>query len=114
VKWLTDRTRVTLRYALAITNVDSAPDAEDGHTGSLDGAYRIQPRLWLNLGYVYGVDDFDTLSPDRIGRFRAHTVRGGFRVDFQTLTSLFGRYDYQWRQGDLTMQRIWVGLAQSF
>ena len=114
VKWLTDRTKVTLRYALAITNFDNALDAEDGHTGSLDGAYRIQRRLWLNLGYVYGVDDFDTLSPDRIGRFRAHTARGGFRIDFQTLTSLIGRYDYQWRAGDLTMQRIWVGLAQSF
>ena len=114
VKWLTNRTKVALRYALAITNFDSAPDAEDGHTGSLDGAYRIRPRLWLNLGYVYGVDDFDTLSVDRIGRFRAHTARAGFRIDLQTLTSLVGRYDYQWRKGDLTMQRIWVGLSQSF
>jgi YaiO family outer membrane protein len=114
VKWFADRTRVSLRYALAITNYDGVADADDGHTGSLDGAYRIQPRLWLNLGYVYGVDDFDTLSVDRIGRFRAHTARGGFRIDLQTLTSLIGRYDYQWRKGDLTMQRIWVGLSQSF
>ncbi len=114
LKWMTTRTEVALRYALAITNFDGAPDADDGHTGSLDGAYRIQPRLWLNLGYVYGVDDFDTLSPDRIGRFKGHTARGGFRFDLKTLTSLIGRYDYQWRERDLTMQRIWVGISQSF
>ncbi len=114
VRWFTERTTIALRYALAITNFDGVADAEDGHTGSLDGAYRLQPRLWLTLGYVYGVDDFDTLSPDRIGRFRGHTARGGFRLDLATLTSLIGRYDYQWREGDITMQRIWVGLAQSF
>jgi hypothetical protein len=30
------------------------------------------------------------------------------------LRCVIGRYDYQWREGDLTMQRIWVGLNQSF
>jgi hypothetical protein len=61
-----------------------------------------------------GVDDFDTLSPDRIGRFQVHTAKGGFQIDLSTLTSLIGRYDYQWRSSGVTMQRIWVSIAQSF
>jgi YaiO family outer membrane protein len=114
VGWLGSRARAALSYSLAITNYDGVADADDGHTGSLDSAYRVQPRVWLTLGYTYGVDDFDTLSVDRIGRFRAHTAKGGFQIDLATLTSLTGRYDYQWREGDTTMQRIWVSLAQSF
>ena len=114
VRWFNERISLAIRYSLAITNFDSVPDAEDGHTGALDAAYRVQPRLWLNLGYTYGVDDFDTLSPDRIGRFRAHTAAGGFRIDMATLTSLTARYDYQWRTGDLRMQRISVFLSQAF
>jgi len=114
VRWFNDRASMAFTYSLAMTNFDGAPDADDGHTGTFDGAYRVQRRLWLNLGYVYGVDDFDTLSIDRIGRFRAHTARGGFQIDFPTLTSLIGRYDYQWRRDDTTMQRVFVSVAQSF
>jgi YaiO family outer membrane protein len=114
VRWLGERITAGLRYSIAITNFDSLPDAEDGHSGSLDGAYRLQPRLWLNLGYAYGVEDFDTLSPDRLGRFKAHTVRGGFRVDLASLTSVEATYEHQWRPGDAKMNRISGVVTQAF
>jgi hypothetical protein len=31
-----------------------------------------------------------------------------------SLTSLIGRYDYQWRSGEVRKQRITVSLAQAF
>jgi YaiO family outer membrane protein len=114
VRWFSDRASLALSYSLAMTNFDFLPDAEDGHTGTLDAAYRVQQRIWFNVGYTYGVDDFDTLSPDLLGRFRGHTAKGGFRIDMASFTTLIGRYDYQWRAGDMRKQRISVSLAQAF
>jgi YaiO family outer membrane protein len=114
VRWSDEPFSIGFRYSLALTNFDALADAEDGHTAALDSAHRLTPRLWLNLGYVYGVDDFDTLSPDRLGRFKAHTVRGGFRAELATLTSVLALYEHQWRPDDVEMNRVSLTLTQAF
>jgi hypothetical protein len=114
VRWEGDSAWFGVRYALAITDYESLLDNEDGHTASIESGYRVAPRFWINLGYIYGVDDFDTLSPDRLGAFKAHTIRGGVRIDLASLTSIQAGYDYQWREDDFTMGRVTVKITQSF
>lgn len=74
----------------------------------------VLPRLWLDAAYAYGIENFDTLSIDRLGRFEADTVSGGARIDFPSLTTLAARYEYQWRPNDVQMLRITATLTQRF
>jgi YaiO family outer membrane protein len=112
--WASDRLSIGLRYAHSITQSNQLLDTEHGHTLHARGAYRYRPRLWLLGGYASGVDDFDTVSIDEIGNFRAQAVSGGVRWDLPSLTSLTGTYDYQWRSNDVGRSRLLVGLAHRF
>jgi Tfp pilus assembly protein PilF len=112
--WAGDRTSIGLRYTLAFTSFDGTEGVTLGSSGALTGAYRVNRRAWINLGYSIGIEDFDTPTVDRVGRFSAHTVGGGFRVDLQSLTTLFGTYQYQWRGGDQALNRVLVAVRQSF
>jgi hypothetical protein len=78
------------------------------------GTRRLVPRVWLNAGYAYGTDNFDTLSPDRVGDFRAHTASGGLRIDLPSLTSVYGIYEHQWRPNDIQMGRLNISIVQRF
>jgi YaiO family outer membrane protein len=112
--WTSDRASIGLRYTLSLTSLDGTDDLTASSSGALTTAYRVNPRTWFNLGYAIGIEDFDALSVDRIGRFSAHTVTGGLRVDLRTLTTLLGTYQHQWRSGDETLNRFVVALRQSF
>jgi tetratricopeptide (TPR) repeat protein len=112
--WADRRTSVGLRYTLAITSFDSADDMELASSGALTGSYRFAQRAWFNLGYWFGIEDFDTLTIDRIGHFSAHTVGGGLGVDLRSLTTIQATYQYQWRGGDEALNRALVVLRQSF
>ena len=112
--WASDRASIGLRYTLSLTSLDGTDDLTASSSGALTTAFRVNPRTWFNLGYAIGIEDFEALSVDRIGRFSAHTVTGGLRVDLRTLTTLLGTYQYQWRSGDETLNRVVVALRQSF
>lgn len=112
--WATDRLSVGLRYAFSVTDTAASEFTANGHTAHVTGAYRVHPRVWLNLGYAGGVDDFDNFSVDRIGDFRANTVSTGVRLNLPSLTSLVGTYEHQWRENDVTLQRFSVSFARRF
>lgn len=112
--WASDRLSLGLRYAAAFTNVDTSSSGETGHTAQLRGSYLVYPRVWANLGYTRGVDNFDTLSPDRLGDFRANTASGGLRVELPSLTSLIGQYEHQRRPNDTEMNRVTISIVQRF
>jgi hypothetical protein len=112
--WTSDRASIGLRYTLSMTSLDGSDDLTLNNSGALTGAYRVMPRAWINLGYAIGIEEFDALTVDRIGRFSAHTVSGGLRVDLRTLTTLLGTYQYQWRSDDETLNRVVFVLRQSF
>lgn len=112
--WANDRTSIGLRYTLAFTSFDGTDGVTLGSSGALTSAYRVNRRVWINLGYSIGIEDFETPTVDRVGRFSAHTAGGGFRVDLRTLTTVFGTYQYQWRAGDQTLNRVLVAVRQSF
>jgi YaiO family outer membrane protein len=109
-----DRTSIGLRYTLAFTSVDGSDSVTLGSSGALTGGHRVNRRTWVNLGYWFGIEDVDTPSIDRVGRFSAHTVGGGLGVDLRTLTTLSATYQYQWRSRDETLNRVLVTLRQSF
>jgi Flp pilus assembly protein TadD len=112
--WPTDRMSAGLRYAHAISRSNLLLTNEHGNSLHARGAYRYRPRLWLLGGYATGIEDFDTVSIDQIGNFKAHSVSGGVRWDLPSLTSLTGTYDYQWRADSVRRGRLVVSLAHRF
>jgi hypothetical protein len=103
-----------MRYAASITEMPALVSSTKGHSVQVKGAYQVHPRVWLNLGYAGGVEDFDNFSVDRIGDFRANTGSAGIRVDLPSLTSLVGTYEHQVRDAGVTLHRISVTFAQRF
>ena len=112
--WPTERLSVGLRYALSVTATPMFATTSMGNTAQVNGSYQVFPRVWVNLGYARGVEDFEHFSIDRIGPFSAHTGSGGVRIELPWLTSLVGTYERQQRQNDTTMQRFTLGFAQRF
>jgi YaiO family outer membrane protein len=112
--WWSDRLNLGLRYSFVMTDFAALPETIASHSTALRGSYQVIPRVWANVGYAYGIENFDTLSPDRIGEFNAHTGSIGFRVDLRSLTGVYGVYEHQWRPGDTRMHRFTAGIAQRF
>ena len=112
--WPTERLSLGLRYALSVTDTPMFTTTSMGNTAQVNGSYQVFPRVWVNLGYARGVEDFEHFSIDRIGPFRANTGSAGMRVDLPWLTSLVGTYERQQRQDDVAMQRFTLGFAQRF
>jgi YaiO family outer membrane protein len=112
--WPTERLTLGLRYALSVTDTPMFTTTSMGNTAQVNGSYQVFPRVWVNLGYARGVEDFEHFSIDRIGAFGANTGSGGIRVDLPWLTSLVGTYEHQQRQDDAAMKRFTLGFAQRF
>jgi hypothetical protein len=77
-------------------------------------ARELRPRIWARGGYVRGVEDFENFSIDRVGEFRANTATAALQILLPSLTSIVGRYDYQWRPDDVRMGRASIALIQAF
>lgn len=112
--WPSDRLSLGFRYALSVTDTPMFITTSVGNTAQVNGSYQLFPRMWVNLGYARGIEDFEHFSVDQIGAFNANTGSVGLRVDLPWLTSLVGAYERQQRQDDTTMNRVTVGFAQRF
>ena len=112
--WPSDEVSLAVRYHLSFTDYPATDSLEAGNSFVVGASRRLAPRVWMRAGYARGTEDFDTLSPDRTGDFRANTVSGGLRFDFPSLTSLLGTYEYQWRPSDIEMQRLSISIVQRF
>jgi len=105
---------IVARYAHSSSEFDSSGSWVANDSGSIGAHLRLLPQAWVGVAWARGVESFDTLSIDRLGDFNANTVRGDVRFDFQSLTTIAGAYEYQWREGDLRMMRVTFGLVQRF
>lgn len=116
VYWISDRWAVTGRYFRSQTNYDRTTLGSVGaNSGAVQTSVNVRPRLWLSAAYARGNETFETLSPDRIGRFGADTLGGGARVDLPSLSSVAVGVEHQWRHdNDRRMLRVTVGVAQRF
>lgn len=115
VTWsVTPRVSLGGEYLLAFTSFDALGGLEDSHSGSVRVGYLVTPRTWLIASATRGIENLETLSPDRIGNFDATTVSGGVEFALPSLTSLRGVYERQWRSGDINMNRLSISLVQRF
>jgi YaiO family outer membrane protein len=112
--WPSERTSLGARYYLSLTQFPARSGRENGHSLALRASRRVAPRVWTLAGYTAGTNDFDTLSPDQTGDFRANALSGGLRLDLPSLTSLVGTYEHQWRQNRIRMHRLNISLQQRF
>jgi YaiO family outer membrane protein len=112
--WARPRVSLAARYYLSLTEFAAADGVQEGHSIAFRLSYGATPRVWVNGGYTRGTDNFETLSPDRLGDYRADTVSGGVRVDLPSLTSLLGLYEHSWRPDSIRMHRLSVSLVQRF
>jgi YaiO family outer membrane protein len=112
--WPHEAASLGVRYYASWTQLPTLRTAQPGHSVSLRAAVRAVPRVWTHLGYARGTEDFDTLSPDRAGDFRANTLSGGVRLDLRSLTAVAGVYEHQWRPDDIQMHRLTISLIQRF
>lgn len=114
--WASSRLCLGLRYSMGVTNYDNAAalGTEQSHSATLQGAYRLHPRVWAMLGYSRGVENFDNFSVDRVGEFDADTGSIAVRIDLPTLSSVIGGYEHQWRDAGVQMGRFTLSFAQRF
>ena len=112
--WPTPRLSIGGEYHAAVTDFDALTQVVDNHSGTIRVGYRLRPRLWVNAGATRGTENFETLSPDRLGSFQANTVSGGARLDLPSLTSILGQYEHQWRVDGVRMNRLTLSLVQRF
>jgi YaiO family outer membrane protein len=112
--WQSEKLGFCIRYSLSLTSFGGELGTDENHSVLLNGTYRIRQRVWANLGYARNNESFDTLSADRLGKFRADTALGGIRLDFTSLTSLSGQYEYQWRPENVQMGRFRFFVSQRF
>jgi YaiO family outer membrane protein len=112
--WPSERASLEARYFLSLTQFPARSSRQEGHSLTLRASRRVASRLWTLAGYTAGTSDFDTLSPDQTGDFRANAVSGGLRFDLPSLTSLVGTYEHQWRQNSIRMHRLNISLQQRF
>jgi YaiO family outer membrane protein len=110
----TERLAVGARYYLAFTAFQNALRTARSHSAALRVSYQLWPRLWVNGGYARGIENFETVTLDRIGEFRADTGSAGVRLDLPSLTSAYAVYDQQRRPGGATMHRVTLSLVQRF
>jgi len=112
--WATGKLLLGARYAVSVTNRPFVEKKEFGHTLQLHGSYQLWPRLAVALGAARGVEDFDNLSLDRVGKFVATTGSAGIRVDLATLTAVAAKYEYQRPHAGRSMGRATISLTQGF
>ena len=103
----------TARYAYSSTTTSTVAGTQ-GNTADFRVGHEIKPRLWVRGGYIHGVDNFDLLTIDQIGNFKANTVLGQAQYIFRSLTSIVGTVSHQSREGGVTMNRFTFGLTQAF
>lgn len=111
---LNDSFAVLARYSRSETEFLSSGYWIGNNSGMLGARARVLRRVWAEGAWARGIENFDTLSIDRLGKFDADTLRGALQIDFRSLTSIHGTYEYQWRGDDTKMLRYTASLVQRF
>ena len=83
------------------------------HSGRVSARMRIRPRCWIDGGYARGNESFETLTVERLGRFKADTFSAGFRVDTRALQSIIVAGEYQITDRN-RLFRLTLGFVERF
>jgi len=104
---------VGLGYAFTSTDFATVTGVQN-NTFDVRLARELAPRIWATGGFIRGVENFDNFSIDEAGNFHAKTASGAVQILLPSLTSILGRYDYQWRKDNVRMGRATISLVQAF
>jgi YaiO family outer membrane protein len=110
---ITERLAVSGRYYASVTSFRAGGNRVVNHSARVSLRHQVRHRLWVEGGYARGNESFETLSVDRIGRFRADTFMGGVRIDTASLASFNVSAEYQ-RSDDRDLVRLTAGVTQRF
>jgi Tfp pilus assembly protein PilF len=111
---VTDTAWFSMSFTRASSDFDGFADAIGESSGDLRVGVRVQPRLWLEGAYARGIENFDRVTIDRLGRFPANTVSGTARLSLRSLTTVAATYEYQSIEGGIKMGRLTARVIQSF
>jgi YaiO family outer membrane protein len=110
----TDSVALSASLMRTLTEFSGLSDRIGDSAGKISFGFRVHPRLWLETGYAGGIEDFDRVTIDRLGEFHAKTVSGTARLDFRSLTTIVGTYEYQRIEAGTEMGRLTFRLIQWF
>jgi YaiO family outer membrane protein len=110
----TDSVALSASLMRTLTEFSGLSDRIGDSAGKISVGFRVHPRLWLETGYAGGIEDFDRVTIDRLGEFHAKTVSGTARLDFRSLTTIVGTYEYQRIEAGTEMGRLTFRLIQWF
>lgn len=108
-----ERLLVSARYVLTVTSFDRLGASIINHSAGGSVRARAGERLWIGGGYARGNESFETLSIERIGRFRADTFGGSIRLDRASGASVHAGVECQ-RSGGRSVWRLMTGVTQHF
>lgn len=116
VRWtVAERLAAGATYAWMATQTAAVPGITSGQSLTVRGEYQWLRRVAFDLRYALGVDNFENLSVDQIGDFRAKTVTLGGRAQSASLLSISAAYQRQWRDDSIgDMNRFIVAIGQRF
>jgi YaiO family outer membrane protein len=109
-----ERAMVTASYSRSVTEFPEATGLIGANAGDVRLHVHVVPRLWVSGGYARNVERLDTLSPDRLGDFRANTGLAGGRFSLGPQTTIGVDYEYQRRANGVTLIRVATAIVQSF
>jgi hypothetical protein len=112
--WVSDRLAVSGRYSRRFTTHRGPLRPISDNSEMLRSHLRVRDGVWVDLGYARGVESFDEASPDRPGRFQAHTVLAGSRIDLSRQMAVNVNAERQARSTGLRVMQISVGIVQRF
>ena len=111
---VTDNVAVAVRYYRSQSEFLPSGQTAANDSYALMGRWQATRRFGVSGAYARGNESFDILSVDRLGRFRADTAAGGFRIDLPSLTSIAVGVEHQWRTGDRQLTRVTLDFVQHF
>jgi len=108
-----ERVLISGRYFLALTSFDQLGESVVNHSAALSVRTRVADRLWLGGSYARGNESFETLTVERLGRFRADTVGASARAGLVGGASLHAGVEYQHADAR-GLWRVTTGLSRRF
>jgi YaiO family outer membrane protein len=105
---------LTLRYFGSQTNFSGSADDDTNHGVSARISGKLNPRFWVNAGYLRGFEGLGIITVERFVQFEANIISFGVRFDPVPMTSFLATYEHQWRDDDSRATGLFVSLVQRF
>ena len=108
------RFRLDARYTYSRSSFEATGETSGDHSVLMRPTWRARRRVALSATYAYGIESFEDLTADRLGALGATTFTAGMRISLRSLTVVNGAWEHQWRSNSTNVDRVLIGMVQSF